>query len=305
MKTLSWFAMFAVLAGTAFAQAAPKAGAAPAAQTKTPAAAPAEPEMNAQGQPKVGASAVWQMPKDFVAQTKAACDKDSTSPNYPSCFIDHMAAAGASDQAVDFARMMYYKTDNEVVIITDIHKAGPVDIVKVSYPLRTANTVGMLILNGDPPVLDVDDLKLLDGAAMNDNPNFKAVQAKFPYTMLAMGDRASTFWPQVITEPNGNSGLILGYPLLNGCHSCPHVGLARFSWNFDRSGKFLNAAYVPTPPPPFKERQVQAIEADSKLKREQEEKQGISQKPISIPSEAPDANSPETPAQTTAPPPQL
>ncbi len=303
MKILSWFAMFVVLAGTAFAQAAPKGGAAaaPAAQTKT---AAAQPEVNAQGQPKIGASAVWQMPKDFVAQTKAACEKDPSSDD-ASCLIDHMAAAGASDQAVDFSRMMYYKTDHEAVIVTDFHKSGPVDVAKVSYPLHTANTVGMLILNGDPPVLDVDDLKLLDTAAMDDNPNFKAVQSKFPYAMMAKGDRASSFWPQVITEPNGNSGLIFGYPLLNGCHSCPHVGLARFSWNFDRNGKFLNAAYVPTPPPPFKERQVQAIEADSKLKREQEEKQGISQKPISIPSETPDANSPETPAQTTAPPPQL
>jgi hypothetical protein len=302
--------MCVVLAGTAFAQAAPKAeaGAAPAAQTKTPAAA-AEPEMNAQGQPKIGASAVWQLPKDFVAQSRAACEKDSNSPNDGTCFIDRMSAAGASNEAVDFARMMYYQTDNEVMIVTDIHKSGPVDVVKVSYPLRTANTVGMLIVNGDPPVLDVDDLKLLDSSAMNDNPNFKAVQSKFPYTMMVKGDRASTFWPQVITETNGNSGLIFGYPLLNGCHSCPHVGLARFSWNFDRKGKFLNATYVPTPPPPFKERQVQAIEAESKLKREQEEKQGISQTPISVPPEAPDATTPETPSTTatppTAPPPQL
>ncbi len=40
------------------------------------------------------------------------------------------------------------------------------------------------------------------------------------------------------------------YPLLNGCHACARLGLARFGWDFDASGKFLRTTYIPTPPPP-------------------------------------------------------
>lgn len=302
MKILSWFAMLALLGGTVLAQTSARSAAPPASQEKS-AEQQAQPDTAAG---KVGPAAVWQVPPDFVAQTLAACEKEArdVSPNDAGCFLDRMAAAGASSAAIDFARMMYYMTDHEVVVVTDFHKAGPVDIIKVSYPLRKSNTVGMLLVNGDPPVLDVDDLKLLDTQAMNDSDTYKMVLSRFPYTMLVGGDRASTFWPQAINQPNGTVGLIFGYPLLDGCRSCPHVGLARFSWNFDRYGKFLNASYVPTAPPPFKERQVQMIEEEAKRRRAEEVKQGISQAPISQPPETPDTTTTPSPsaAPTTAPP---
>jgi len=48
----------------------------------------------------------------------------------------------------------------------------------------------------------------------------------------------------------GGTEFIVTYPLINGCHACQHVGLARFGWDFDASGKFLRTVYIPTPPPP-------------------------------------------------------
>ena len=310
MKRLSWFVMPALLGGTLLAQTSAKSAAPPASQQNS-AEQQAEPD-TASG--KIGPAAVWQVPPDFAAKTRDACEKEAgnATPNDASCFIDRMAAAGASSAAVDFARMMYYMTDHDAVVVTDFHKSGPVDVIKVSYPLRKTNTVGMLLVNGDPPILDVDDLKLLDTAAMNDSDTYKMLLSKFPYSMLVAGDRASTFWPQAASQPNGNVGLIFGYPLLDGCRSCPHVGLARFSWNFDRHGKFLNASYIPTPPPPFKERQVEMIEAEARQRRAQEVKEGISQAPISQPPETPDATTApsSTPTTTTEPsstppPPQL
>jgi hypothetical protein len=198
---------------------------------------------------KIGSSAVWQPPQDFVAKAHAACDK-SNPPNYAECFIDQMSKAGAPADAVSFTRMLYGQSDGQVGIMADFHKVGPVDVARVMYPLRANDNYGLLLVNGDPAILDVDDLKKLDRASMEQNPLYLSVKQKYTGTDLWPGDRSGTTWPQVMPLPGGGEQFILGYPLLNGCHACAHVGLALFAWNFDSSGKFLGTKYIPKPPPP-------------------------------------------------------
>jgi hypothetical protein len=198
---------------------------------------------------KIGPSAVWQPPQDFITKAHAACDKNHP-PNYAECFIDEMARSGAPASAVSFTRLLYRESDGQVGIMTDFHPVGPVDAARVIYPLRANDNYGLLLVNGDPSILDVDDLKKLDQAGMEQNPLYQAVKQKYSGTTLFPGDRSNPMWPQVKPLPDGGQQFIIGYPLLNGCHACAHVGLARFSWNFDAKGKFLGTTYLPTPPPP-------------------------------------------------------
>jgi hypothetical protein len=198
---------------------------------------------------QIGPSAAWQPPPDFIAKAHAACDQ-SNPPNYAECFIDQMPKLGASADAVSFTRMFYKESDGQVGIMADFHKVGPVDEARVLYPLRANDNYGLLLVNGDPAILDVDDLKRLDRAAMEQNPLYQAVKQKYPKTDVWPGDRSGNMWPQAKPLPDGGLQLIVGYPLLNGCHACAHTGLARFSWDFDAKGKFLGTKYIPTPPPP-------------------------------------------------------
>src|SRR5271165_2301752 len=197
----------------------------------------------------VGASAVWQPPPDFISNAHAACDK-SNPPNYAECFIDRMAKAGAPADAVSFTRMLYRQSDGQVGIMTEFHKVGPVDEARVMYPLRANDNYALLLINGDPVILDADDLKKLDRAAMERDPLYQSVKQKYPKTDVWPGDRSGTTWPQTKPLPDGRLQFIVGYPLLDGCHACAHTGLARFAWNFDTRGKFLGTKYIPTPPPP-------------------------------------------------------
>ena len=198
---------------------------------------------------KIGPSAVWQPPQDFLAKAQAACDK-TDPPNYTECFIDQMSKSGAPAEAVSFTRLLYRQGDGQVGILADFHKVGPVDVARVMYPLRANDNYGLLLVNGDPAILDVDDLKKLDRAAMEQNPLYQAVKQKYTATDIWPGDRSGTVWPQVKPLPDGGQQFIIGYPLLNGCHACAHTGLALFSWDFDAKGKFLGTKYIPTPPPP-------------------------------------------------------
>jgi hypothetical protein len=204
---------------------------------------------NAPASGKIGPSAVWQPPQDFIAKAHAACDQ-SNPPNYAECFIDQMSKLGAPADAVSFTRMLYKQSDGQVGIMTGFHQVGPVDEARVMYPLRANDNYGLLLVNGDPAILDVDDLKKLDRAGMEQYPLYQAVKQKYTKTDLWPGDRSGKMWPQTKPLPDGGLQFIIGYPLRNGCHACTPTGLARFSWDFDAKGKFLDTQYILTPPPP-------------------------------------------------------
>ena len=204
---------------------------------------------NALASGKIGPSAAWQPPQDFITKAHAACDQ-SHPPNYAECFIEQMSKLGAPADAVSFTRMLYKQSDGDVGIMTELHKVGPVDEARVLYPLRANDNYGILLVNGDPAILNVDDLKKLDRAAMEQNPSYQSVKQKYPKTDIWPGDRSGNTWPQPKPLPDGGVQFIVGYPLLNGCHACAPTGLARFSWDFDARGKFLGTKYIPSPPPP-------------------------------------------------------
>jgi organic hydroperoxide reductase OsmC/OhrA len=67
--------------------------------------------------PKVGASSVWTLPEQFMAAAHAACDKSAPS-GFAECVIDQMAKAGASADAVSFARALYKQNGGDVGIMT-------------------------------------------------------------------------------------------------------------------------------------------------------------------------------------------
>ncbi|MGA7463510.1 MAG: hypothetical protein WBW69_24960 [Candidatus Korobacteraceae bacterium] len=200
---------------------------------------------------KIGPSAVWQPPQDFLTKAHTACDKSANPASFAECFIGQMSSAGASAEAVGFTRMLYKQTDGMVGIMTEFKKYGPVDAAQVLYPLRANDNYALLLVNGDPKILDVDDLQKLDRAAMEQNALYQAVKGRYPQTDLWPGDRSGNEpWPRVQPLTGGGTEFIVSYLLINGCHACQHVGVARFGWDFDATGKFLRTTYIPTPPPP-------------------------------------------------------
>ncbi len=200
---------------------------------------------------KITASAVWQPPPDFITNAHSVCDKAAGAASFPACFINEMSAAGAPADAVSFARTLLQQSDGQVGIMSAFKKVGPVDVAQVFYPLRANDNYGLLLVNGDPSLLDVDNLQKLDRKGMEAEPLFQSVKKKFPQTDIWPNDRSgSAPWPRVQPLPGGGTQFIVTYPLINGCHACQHVGLARFGWDFDANGKFVRTVYIPTQPPP-------------------------------------------------------
>lgn len=200
---------------------------------------------------RIGASAVWQPPQDFLTKAHTVCDKSSNPENFAECFIGQMSSAGAPADAVSFTRMLSRQKDGMVGIMTAFKQSGTVDAAQVLYPLRANDNYALLLVNGDPKILDVDDLQKLDRTQMEQNSLYQAVKNRYPKTDLWPGDRSGDNpWPRVLPLADGGIQFIVSYPLINGCHACQHVGLARFGWEFASTGKFLRTTYIATPPPP-------------------------------------------------------
>jgi hypothetical protein len=206
--------------------------------------------VRSQSVPHPDASAVWQTPGGFVANAKTACGSSSGS-QFGDCLIQQMVKAGASAASVTFTRDLFKETHGEVGVMTSFQKGTPVDIAWVTYPWRPDHKYGLLLLNGQPAIVNVEDLKRLDQRAMRESLQYKSLQKQFARLDIFPGDRDGKTFPDSQPSPNGGAQFVLNYPLRNGCPNCGNAGSAMFTWNFDKDGKFVGTSFMGLLSPPL------------------------------------------------------
>jgi hypothetical protein len=199
---------------------------------------------------KVGMSAVWQISPQFLATAHAACDAAS-HPGVAECMIGQMGKAGAPAEAVGFTRELFKQSRGDFGIMTGYQDEGMVGFAWITYPLRANTNYGLLLVNGKPKIINLEDLKLLDAKAMKKSFQFQDLKNQFPKVDVWPGDRDGKAWPNSQAGPNGGIQFVVGYPLLNGCHACANAGFALFTWNFDNQGKFLGTTFMGMTPAPL------------------------------------------------------
>ena len=197
---------------------------------------------------RIGSSAVWQIPSQFLATAHAACDNASPAAG---CMIDQMAKAGAPAEAVGFTRELYKQSHGEFGVMTGFQNQPPVAFAWITYPLRANTNYGLLFVNGQPSIINIEDLKLLDTKTMERSFQFQDLKNQFPQADLWPGDRDGKTWPNSQAGPNGGIQFVVSYPLRNGCHACASAGSALFNWNFDAKGKFLGTTFLGLLAPPL------------------------------------------------------
>jgi hypothetical protein len=203
----------------------------------------------AQDSAKITAASAWTIPGTFIASAHAACPDASKISD---CFISQMSKAGAPAAAVAFARRLYKENGGDLGIMTGFQAMGPVACAWITYPLRANTNYGLLFVNGKPPIVNVEDLKLLDQKTMKQSDQFKDLKSgQFPNVDVWPGDRDGTTWPNSQIGPDGGVQFAVDYPLINGCHACARAGRAIFNWNFDAQGKFLGTTFQGMTPPPL------------------------------------------------------
>ena len=199
---------------------------------------------------KIGPSAVWQLPSQFMTTAHAACDQSSSSSS-SECMITRMEKAGAPAEAVQFTRDLYKESDGEFGIITGFQDDGPVAFAWITYPLRASTNYGLLLVNGQPRIINVEDLKLLDVKNMKRSSQYQDLKRQFPHVDVWPGDRDGRIWPNAQTGPDGGIQFTVAYPLIDGCHACARAGSAISNWNFNANGKLLGTSFQGMLDPPL------------------------------------------------------
>jgi len=199
-------------------------------------AAPADPK---EPQRIVGPDAVCKDSPRFLDKIRECAPLGT--PKSGECLIETMRSAHAR-AAADFSTRIRGEG-----YIRNFRKVGPVDIAYVEYPFRANENNGILLVNGDPDLVDVDDLKALPKKDLANDPAYKSLLGKFPEAMLFAGDRFNTDTPTV--EPLAGGGTIFIVPYrLTKCRACPLLAVVRFGFDFDAEGKFHGIRYLSLDP---------------------------------------------------------
>ena len=139
---------------------------------------------------------------------------------------------------------MLKERTGQIAYAREFQASGTVGLVFVDYMLRANENQGWLLVNGDPPLIDVDNLRALPLENMRADSAYASLAARYPRVMMFPGDRGGNSRPEV--EPLASRGqrFVIAYRLLNGCHACARLGLARFAFDFDESGRLSGTRFV-------------------------------------------------------------
>jgi hypothetical protein len=179
----------------------------------------------------VTAAAVFRPDPGFFERFHKQCDGRRLAV-FDACFAAAMAQAGASPQALDFTRAL----GNQAYLQALEPTGGRIAIAHVFYPFRANENDTWLLVNGTPPLIDVDDLKKLS-AQLPAAPAYREIRRHYPKVSFWPGDRGVN-GPQV--TQNGRE-VVVGYVLRDLCHACAIIGWVRYAFDFDSTGKFLEA----------------------------------------------------------------
>src|SRR5277367_706004 len=185
---------------------------------------------------RVTDAAVWNPSTDLVTAIRAKCEPDP--PHLESCFLTEMKSFGASPEAIAFSKSL---EGTGVIYLRAFRKVARVDVAYIQYVFRANELEGVLLVNGDPSPIDVDDESQYPETELQKYPPYAAIADKYPNVSLWPDDRSNPQLPKLDATGWGTQTFLVNYILRDGCHACAQIGTATFSFAFDTQGKFQGA----------------------------------------------------------------
>jgi predicted secreted protein len=186
----------------------------------------------------VSAAAVWNPSPEALAAIRQRCG-EADPTHIERCFLNEMKAAGASPEAPAFAESL--ASSLGVVYLRGFRHVERVDVAYIEYAFRANELEGVLLVNGNPSPIDVDDDRFTADAEMRKNAAYAALAEQYPRISVWPGDRFDNKLPTVTSTGWGTKTFLVQYTLRDGCHACAVVGTATLGFNFDTQGNFQSA----------------------------------------------------------------
>jgi hypothetical protein len=191
-------------------------------------------------------AAVWNPSPQILSAIREKCGKGDPD-GINGCFLSEMRSAGASAQAVGFTESL---AGSGLVYVRAFRKVGLVDIAYIEYAFRANELDGVLLVNGEPSIIDVDSEKFASQENFSKNPAYAALAKKYPHVSIWPDDRYHTNKPLVNGLASGGQSFVVTYILRDGCHACAQIGTTSLTFDFDQRGRFSGVQVGPTVPSP-------------------------------------------------------
>jgi predicted secreted protein len=189
---------------------------------------------------------VWAPTPEELSDIRRKCTEGDPA-QHEACFLDAMRAAGASDEAMAFVKEF---AANGLAYVRAFRDTGRVDIAYIEYLFRANDLDGVLLVNGRPPIIDVDDYKFLSQEDLRKNDEYAALLQKYPNVTVFPAERYHTELPVATSAPNGGQEFQVEYLLQDGCHACARIGTLIVAFDFDSSGRFTEVKALGVRPNP-------------------------------------------------------
>jgi predicted secreted protein len=198
---------------------------------------------------------VWRPSQSILAAIRTKCGAGNAA-DLQSCFVAEMKNQGASNASMAFTQSM---ANSGQIYLNFFRKTGKVSIGYFTYVFRANEMNGVVLLNGDPSPIDVDDPKYLTVDMLKQNPVYQQLAMQHPNISSWPGDRTNHLYPLMRDTDSGGQQALVRYLLKDGCHACANVGSARVAFNFDANGKLIGTQLMNVIPgsPPVTENPVE------------------------------------------------
>jgi predicted secreted protein len=183
---------------------------------------------------RVTDAAVWNPSSDVLAAIRTKCG-EADPVQIESCFLTEMKSAGASPEAIAFSKSL---ASIGVIYLRAFRKVSRVDVGYIQYVFRANELEGVLLVNGTPSPIDVDDESQYPETELQKYPPYAALADKFPNISIWPADRSNPQLPKLDALGWGTETFLADYILRDGCHACAQIGTATLAFAFDTQGKF-------------------------------------------------------------------
>jgi predicted secreted protein len=185
--------------------------------------------------PRITEKSVWNPTSTELSEIRRKCTEGDPA-QHEACFVDSMKSAGASEEATAFVKA--FAPEHGLAYIRAFRDTGRVDIAYIEYLFRANDLDGVLLVNGTPPIIDVDDYKFISKEDLRQNADYAALLQKYPNANVFPSDRYETAQPKVWPTADEGREFQVEYLIQDGCHACARIGTLLVSFVFDGAGQF-------------------------------------------------------------------
>jgi hypothetical protein len=176
----------------------------------------------------ISAKAIWQISKPAMEKIMD-CLKEKTEKS-SECIIKVMRKNDASSEAREFTKELDSRN-----FMQSFEDFGPIDVVR-THAIAADYSEGYYLVNGNPRIIDINDLEKLNKLDFKALPEGKSLLKKYPNAFLTqVADYSFTLQK----HSQGGRSFIFIFPIKDGCKACDIIGYADVAFNFDQNNNFL------------------------------------------------------------------